>query len=890
MENQLISVIVPIYNVENYLRQCLDSILGQTFTNFEVLLVNDGSPDSSGDICREYVEKDSRFHYFKKENGGLSDARNYGIERARGEYLTFIDSDDFVNEKHLENLFLASRLTNADITIGGFSRFENGTFWLYQDHFSSDSLVSFTSAQAIQHLDSMFDVPFLNFSIVCGKLFKRDLFKELRFQYGKYAEDQFIIWKLYLKASSIYTFNVDSYVYRINKTGMSSVFSLKHLDYIDALEERIKFTKDIDGIDIGLSFNMYRYVLKRTLDQLEEHQFLDEASQIRRKLELAEREEYPFLFDESHSDMGEPKELISIIVPIYNSGRYLRQCLDSIINQSYKNFEVLLINDGSVDDSATICKEYVEKDSRIRYFEKENGGVSSARNLGLKNAKGNYITFVDSDDWVEENYLEVLYNALKENKVDVAISTHKDFNMDDDLYYLPFYSEEQLHILDIGKVARDEFLELFPELSSVSHDFSCVASKLFKADLVKNLLFDESVNYGEDLDFFFSMYLKISSVFYVNKPTYIYRQHQQSASNNCLESHAISEIRIYEKILKKIMELHIPNYHYIERFKMILYFRLGQFPNSQMLKSYESSVLEKIDTVTYSQPLISIIVPIYKVETYLRMCLNSIEHQNYSNIEVLLINDGSPDSSGEICQEYVSRDSRFYYFKKENGGLSDARNYGIERSNGKYITFIDSDDWVEPTYIDDMYQAALKNDSEIVVSNYTRFDVKENHYLIHVCDDYYEETYEGEELINQLPLLELRDYSFVTSWGILFSRSLFDNIRFPKGKLTEDSRTNYKLFAKSSRSTYIHKSLYIYRIGREGSIINTVTEKFLIDRLECVLERLAIYTIKGWNSFDEKENTLGYIRQGWEAAKEAGLQDTEIFRRYTEILELIDND
>lgn len=202
--------------------------------------------------------------------------------------------------------------------------------------------------------------------------------------------------------------------------------------------------------------------------------------------------------------------------------------------------------------------------------------------------------------------------------------------------------------------------------------------------------------------------------------------------------------------------------------------------------------------------LVSIIVPIYNVENYLWMCLDSIEQQNYSNIEVLLINDGSPDSSGEICQEYVARDSRFHYFEKENGGLSDARNYGIERSNGKYLTFIDSDDWVEPTYIDDMYQAALKNDSEIVVSNYTQFDVKENHYLIHVCDDYYEETYEGEELINQLPLLERRDYSFVTSWGILFNRSLFSNIKFPKGKLTEDSRTNYKLFAKSSRSTYLY--------------------------------------------------------------------------------------
>ena len=455
--------------------------------------------------------------------------------------------------------------------------------------------------------------------------------------------------------------------------------------------------------------------------------------------------------------MGDSRELISIIVPIYNTDCYLRQCLGSIINQSYKNFEVLLINDGSVDDSAMICKEFAEKDSRIRYFEKENGGVSSARNLGLKNVKGNYITFVDSDDWVEENYLEVLYNALKENEVDISISAHNYFNMDDNLYYLPSYSEEQLHTLDIGKVSRDEFLELFPELSSLNHDFNCAVSKLFKADVVKNLLFYESVNYGEDLDFFFKLYLKVSSVYYVNQPTYIYRQHQRSASNNCLESHAISEIRIYEKILKKITELHIPNNRYIEKFKIILYFRLSQFPDSQVLKSYESFISVMSDSVMYSQSLISIIVPIYNVENYLRMCLDSIEHQTYSNIEVLLINDGSPDSSGEICQEYVARDSRFRYFEKGNGGLSDARNYGVARAKGKFLTFIDSDDWVEATYIEDMYQAALKNDSEIVISNYAQFDVKENHYLIHVWDDYYEETYEGEELINKLPLLEPRD-------------------------------------------------------------------------------------------------------------------------------------
>ena len=594
MRETQVSIIIPVYNVEPYLRQCLDSVLGQTFKNFEVLLVNDGSSDSSGDICREYVEKDSRFHYFEKENGGLSDARNYGIERAQGEYLTFIDSDDFVNEKHLENLFLASRLTNADITIGGFSRFENGTFWLYQDRFSSDSLVSFTSAQAIQHLDSMFDVPFLNFSIVCGKLFKRDLFKGLRFQYGKYAEDQFIIWKLYLKASSIYTFNVDSYVYRINKNGLSSVFSLKHLDYIEALEERIKSTKDLEGIDINLSFNMYRYVLQRILGQLEEHDYIDEAKEVREKLELAEQGQYPFLTDE------------------------------------------------------------------VKEIEVENGGE-----------------------------------------------------------------------------------------------------------------------------------------------------------------------------------------------------------------------------------LISIVVPIYNVEKYLRMCLDSIEQQTYSNIEVLLINDGSPDSSGEICQEYVARDSRFHYFEKENGGLSDARNYGIERSNGMYLTFVDSDDWLSLTYVEDLYQAAIRNDADTVVSHFTIYNESDRNYYVHIWDDYYEKTYTGEELVLELPSLESEGYVFTTSWGILFNQKLFNNIRFPKGKVIEDSRTNYKLFFKSEKITYIHKEIYYHREGIK-SICSNITEKFLTDVLECLLERLAIYTIKGWNYSGEKENVLTCLRFRYQQAKENGLQDTEIFRRYTEILLLCD--
>lgn len=586
---------------------------------------------------------------------------------------------------------------------------------------------------------------------------------------------------------------------------------------------------------------------------------------------------------ENGEDMN--NELISIIVPIYNKEDYLRQCLDSIINQSYTNFEVLLVNDGSTDSSGIICQEYSERDSRFRYIEKKNGGVSSARNLGLERSEGAYITFIDSDDWVEFNYLEVLYNALRENNTDVAISSYKSYYLDGN-FYLRVYSSQEEEFLRIGKRNRDVFLEEFPKLGKLNHDFHCIASKLFKRELLESQKFDESINYGEDLYFFFNLYLKMQSIIYVKEATYIYRQHGTNITLNFTESLALQEIQIHEQILKSAENQGIASFYYLEKLKYIVSLRIEQFPYSDAIKKYETIVSDLENRVTYPQPLISLIVPIYNVENYLWMCLDSIAKQTYSNIEVVLINDGSSDGSKEICQEFVNRDNRFRYFEKNNGGLSDARNVGIIRSQGDFISFIDSDDWIDSTYVEDLYKAALLNDSEVVVSNYKEFHNEQNVYLIHFFDDYYERNYNGEELIQQLPFLERKDLSFTTSWGILFSRRLFECISFPKGKNIEDTRTNYRLFAESYHSTYIHKSLYNYRVGLD-SISGNINEKLLIDVFECLTERMAIYAMKDWNVTEEKKNILSNLQMRYQQAKEAGLEDTDIFKRYTEYLNLL---
>ncbi len=579
-------------------------------------------------------------------------------------------------------------------------------------------------------------------------------------------------------------------------------------------------------------------------------------------------------------------ELISIIVPIYNTEKYLHECLDSIINQSYTNFEVLLINDGSTDSSGMICQEYAERDSRFRYIEKENGGVSSARNLGLERSGGAYITFIDSDDWIEFNYLEVLYTALKENDTDVAISTYKRFAQDG-VFYLRSYSKENDEFLNIGTRSRDSFLEILPKLGELDHSFYSISSKLIKRKIIGNLLFDEQVSYAEDLNFFFHLYLEVESVVYVRDYTYIYRTHDASTSQNFNELKALHELEIFKRMFQQIEKMGIPTFQYFRRLKNLVASRIVGFPTSKAIREYESFVSEARERVTYPQPLISLVVPIYNVENYLWSCLNSIVKQTYSNIEVLLVNDGSPDGSGAICQEFVAKDSRFRYIEKENGGLSDARNAGIARAQGEFISFVDSDDWIEPTYVEDMYRAALFNDAEVVVSNYQEFHQERNVYLIHVFEDYYETHYSGEEVIQQLPLLERKDFSFTTSWGILFARRLFDTISFPKGKTIEDTRTNYRLFAESSRLTYIHKALYNYRVGVD-SISSRITEKLLVDVLECLMERMAVYAVKGWNVADERENVLTNLKMRYNQAKEAGLQNTDIFKRYAELLYLLE--
>ena len=285
--------------------------------------------------------------------------------------------------------------------------------------------------------------------------------------------------------------------------------------------------------------------------------------------------------------------------------------------------------------------------------------------------------------------------------------------------------------------------------------------------------------------------------------------------------------------------------------------------------------------------LISVVVPIYNVEKYLRLCLDSLLLQTYTNFEVLMINDGSSDGSANICKDYLTKDKRFHYFEKENGGPSDTRNYGIEHSKGEYITFVDSDDWLKETFLADLYEAIESTGADIALSTYIKYDDLQSVYNIPIIGEYYERIWLSDEFIRELPKLEMEDNSYSNPWAKLFKRELFLTICFPKGKLIEDTRTNIKLFLESSRLIYINKCLYFYRI-RGGSIIQTVTENLLEDVLDTLVERRCLVTMKGLYSDIYKNALLESLKFRSNQAYICGLENTEIYRIYQEMLYLIE--
>lgn len=229
--------------------------------------------------------------------------------------------------------------------------------------------------------------------------------------------------------------------------------------------------------------------------------------------------------------------------------------------------------------------------------------------------------------------------------------------------------------------------------------------------------------------------------------------------------------------------------------------------------------------------LISVIVPVYKVEKYIHKCIESIINQTYDNLEIILIDDGSPDNCPKICDEYALRDNRIKVIHQENKGLSSARNKGIELAKGEYIGFVDSDDFVEPSMFQDLYNAIVKNNADISICNFYVINNKSKEKIIK--NGLKNKQYYKIEALREILLdNEIQSYA----WNKLYKRELFKNVKYPVGKKYEDIGTTFYLFEKSNRIQYIGKPEYNY-LNREDSIVFNYNEQTIIDYIDIIIER-----------------------------------------------------
>lgn len=518
----MVSIVIPVYNAEKFLVDCIESILCQTYQDWELILVNDGSKDESGAICDHYTELDSRIKVIHKENNGVTAARRDGVTSARGEWIFFVDADDKVEIDGLRGLVEYSEShPDCDIIEGSY-------LWFFPDgNIKQRPCIAYKTGLVIQD----------------GLTYAVNLYKEYFGSRGPWSkiikksvllssealnipawltnrEDALMLTMIARKINKAVLLGIPVYKYRSQfcETAVSNKLTVDYWsNYLQYLDEQVlkNECKDWDKVWIATAIDIFQiivhgfskvndlppFLMQRVIPTLERNKdrlplydrlivtsctlpklfgkplsktllaivkyknklFKNYYAKKSRKDENINYESAEWLQridnkvitpphqlpglravrgtntvqinkfqGRNYNDVSKnEKGLVSIVVPVYNAERYLEECLNSIRIQQYKNWELILVDDGSKDESGAICDRYAELDSRIKVIHKENGGVTSARRDGVKVANGEWIFFVDADDKVESAGLYGLINfSEKHPDLDIVEGSYKWFYPD----------------------------------------------------------------------------------------------------------------------------------------------------------------------------------------------------------------------------------------------------------------------------------------------------------------------------------------------------------------------------------------------------------------------------------------------------------------------------
>lgn len=580
MKNPIISILVPCCNVEKYVRECLGSIQKQTYKNIEVICINDGSKDSTGDIIDEFVAKDSRFKVIHKSNSGYGDSMNKGLEVATGDYIGIIESDDWIEPDMFETLYKTAEGNNLDLTRCCWFEGPTGTEKINDQGWVKKNTV---------YCPLDYEATLLQQPAIWASLYKRELLEEgrkVRFlpTPGASYQDTSFAFKTYTKSKRFMMIDRCLHHYRINPS--SSVSSSGKVFCIsDEWEEMIRwiledpemkerFTKSSLLPDIfcgGFHWNYNR------LSMLPRMQFLHRASTIFRLAhtngifdisKMTDKKnrnslhmvmENPLLYhqkntyeelDKLYSKTNPSKlessstDLVTIIVPCYNTSKYIFVALESCLRQNYENLEILCVDDCSTDETQMLVRHIMRRDKRVSLLcTEKNSGLSASRNLGLKHSNGNYILFLDGDDYLMPNAIVSLLNNMNNNIDVVAASANVVYEGGRDKYGILPESDDKYY-----KIHTRKSIDAIQQIKESKDIHVSAWAKLWRLDVIKkyNISFCEGYLY-EDANFYWKYLSVAPKLKLIVDRVYVYRRHIQGSimSNTFCKKSGMSVHHIY---------------------------------------------------------------------------------------------------------------------------------------------------------------------------------------------------------------------------------------------------------------------------------------------------------------------------------------------------------
>lgn len=603
-----VSVLVPICNVEKYLCRCINSLINQSMTNIEIICINDGSTDKSGEILDSYALKDNRIKVIHKINSGYGDSMNIGLQCARGKYIGILESDDFAELDMFERLYSVAKIQNADIVKSNFYlywekgennknieknelfkiieteedrlvinpvKYKDGklfkakaSIWsaLYKTEFLKDNNINFLDTPGASFQDTAFT--FKVFSSTERMVLVEDAYvhyrqdnesssinnldKKIPFIFKEYSE----IFK-YIGIDRFCDIKVDSEERKQFDIAVAAFYDAciwmyeglsiaNRYKFLCEVSQKLKTLLDAIPIkEIAFGGDFWKYRdIKRIAKTPFEYHIWRECERYKQQGKIL----LPSKKEKSNFIIKNPE--LSIIIPAYNSEAYITACLESIRNQNYKNYEVICIDDGSTDDTLKILKYYSEIDGRFRYLSIKNSGPSAARNKGIDMAIGKYIVFMDSDDYYSENALKILSDFI--NKTNQKVDTNYVFsaniypnNMSNQWLEEHLQCENRIfENLNFKTYSENKYLGIYIWKWAFNTNF-----------LQKNhIRFDEDLVYGEDAVFIFKVLGKTKRIASTDKKIYNYRVENEESL-----MHGIEHTKKYPKtqmvILGRILDV-----------------------------------------------------------------------------------------------------------------------------------------------------------------------------------------------------------------------------------------------------------------------------------------------------------------------------------------------